>query len=145
MAAALQVLTILKTALEGAGLAVVTDRQADDPINESEGEVVALNFNGATCETPTSCADYYWTAQVSIEPWADATATQTPLARATALAALISPPLAADPTLGGYFQDTRFTGMASGLDEMTGERGTISLILEVSYWTAKANITTIMT
>ena len=144
MAAALQVLSTLKTALEGAGLVVETDRQSDDPITESEGEIVALNFNGATCETPESCADYLWTAQVSIEPWANVTVTQSPLERVTALAALVSPVLAADPSLGGKFQDTRFVAVTAGLDEMTADRGTMSLVLEVLYWTTKTDITTIL-
>lgn len=144
MAAALQCLTLIKTALEGAGLVVVMDRQAEDPINEIEGEVVALNWNGATCETPTSCSDYFWTAQVSIEPWASITSTQTPLERVTALAALVSPVFANDPTFGGKFFDSRFVGVTSGLDEMTGERGTISLAIEVNYYTTKSDITSIL-
>ena len=143
MAAALECLTVLKTALEAAGLTVLIDRQADDAIGDIEGEVVALNFNGATAEQPVSCPDYYWTAQISIEPWADVTATESPLQRVTALSALISPVLAADPTLGGKFQDTRFVAVTSGLDEITGDRGTMSLILEATYWTSKSNITAI--
>jgi len=143
MAAIAEVLTTLKTALEGAGLAVVLDRQDDDPLNSVEGEVVALNFNGATAENIDTYSHYLWTAQISIEPWADVTASQSPLERVTALAALLSPVLATDPTLGGKFQDTRFVAVTSGLDEMTGERGTMSLIVEAKYWTSTSNITAI--
>lgn len=143
MAAINECLTILGAALEGAGLAVVIDRQSEDKITGAEGEVVALNFLGADCQMPLSCNSYLWTAQVSIEPWADVTASQSPLERVTALAALISPVFAADPTFGGKFHDTRFAAVSSGLDEMTGDRGTMSLTVTLQYWTTRADITVI--
>lgn len=144
MAAITECLGLIGTALTGAGLTVAKDRDDDDRIAEREGEVVALNWQGADAQRPVSCSNYFWTAQISIEPWANVTSTELPLERCEALLALIGTALAADPTFGGKFHDSFIVAAPPSLDEMGQDRGTYPLTIAVQYWTTRAAITVIV-
>ncbi len=143
MAAITECLNLIAAALTGAGLSVVIDRDEMDRIAESEGEKVALNWQGADATQPVSCANYFWTAQVTIEPWANVTSTQSPLQRSEALLATIGTTLAADPTFGGKFHDSFIIAAPASLDEMGQDRGSYALTIAVQYWTTRAAITVI--
>lgn len=144
MAAITECLNLIGAALTGAGITVVSDRDEMDRIAEREGEVVALNWQGADATRPASCANYFWTAQVTIEPWASVTATESPLQRSEALLATIGTVLAADPTFGGKFHDSYIIAAPPSLDEMGQDRGTYALTIAVQYWTTRAAITVIV-
>lgn len=142
MAAITEVLGAVQTALEAAGLCVEQDRQEDDQISESEGEVVALAWQGAESSTPTSCANYFWNAQVAIGAWANVTASQSVQERITAMLGTISSVLDADRTFGGKFHDSFFTAV-SGLEDLAPDRGAVTVTVTVQYWTTRSDITSI--
>lgn len=144
MSAIVEVLSLVKAGLGTAGLTVEVDRQEDDKIAMSEGDVVALSWQGADASQPTSCSNYFWTAQIAIEAWAVQTSISTLLERMTALLATVSGVFAADPTFGGKFHDCFFTAV-TGMDDLTGDRGTVTLTATIQYWTARSNITVIST
>lgn len=144
MAAIVEVLGAVKTVLEARGLSVELDRQEDDAISPNEGEVVALSWQGADASTPINCDSYFWTAQLAIEVWANVTSVATPLERITANLALIAGAFDSDRTFGGKFHDSYITAV-SGLDDLTGDRGTVTVTATVQFWTSRADITSIAT
>ena len=144
MAAMIEVLGAVKAALEARGLAVENDRQEDDRISETEGDLAALSWQGAEATTPTSCNSYFWTATIGIECWAVQTSVATLLEQMTAMVASVSAAFAADPTFGGKFHDSRFDAVA-GMEDLTADRGTITITVTVQYWTSRADITVITT
>lgn len=144
MAAMLEVLGAIRTALETAGLLVETDRQQDDTIAETEGDLVALSWQGAESSRPTSCSNYFWTAQVGIEVWAVQTSLQTVSERMTEMLGTVSGVFAADTSFGGKFHDSMFTAV-SGMEALAPDRGTVTVTATVQYFTTRADITTIST
>lgn len=144
MAAITEVLGAVQTGLEAAGLQVEVDREEDDRISESEGELVALAWQGAEATTPTSCASYFWNAQVAIGVWASVTASESVQERVNAVLGAISGVLDADRTFGGKFHDSFITAV-SGLEDLAPDRGAVTVSVTVQYWTTRADITSIAT
>ena len=144
MAAITEVLGAVQTALEAAGLQVEVDREEDDRISESKGELVALAWQGAEATTPTSCASYFWNAQVAIGVWASVTASESVQERANAVLGAISGGPAGARSWGGRCWAALFPAV-SGLEDLAPDRGAVTVSVTVQYWTTRADITSIAT
>ncbi len=144
MAAVIEVLGTIKSALELAGLTVEIDRGEDDPVSDTEGDVVVLSWDGAESSQPTWCANYLWTAQVGIAVWAVPTSLKTLLERMTEMTRIVSEVFGADPTFGGKFHDSAISA-TGGMESTSGDRGSIPITAAIQYFTTKSDITTIST
>jgi hypothetical protein len=142
MAAIVETLNAVKTALETAGLTVEIDRQEDEVLADAEYPLASLSWGGAELTEETTCDSYWWKATIIVDLWFKVETGVTVLAGCDTMASTVAAAFRADRSFGGKFFHSKIVAL-SDLGTIAADVGALTVTAEVMFQTAKGDWSTI--
>ena len=142
MAAIVEAINVVKTALEAAGLSVHVNRDESNPIQIGEMPCINLFWGGAEVRKDYSCDAYQWNGQVILDCWAQIETGVPVLNGCDALVAQVAAVFGDDYTFGGKFIQATITAVG-GLETMQEGSGSIGVTSSLEYQTTVSDWSTI--